>query len=189
MPSNTSATTNYGENDICCLATETGLRSPRGITIDPATIKKNSQGNCFVESGSIVLRLSSGLGRIYPASRATAATATSSPTVVVKNIQGFAVGDVVAINGTTAVGSIASINADTSTLTLAANAANAVAIGDRITVASPTGTPIGIVISPNHNLAKNNDVPCYTSASVYSARMPWWSSTIQAIFPEITLVP
>ena len=189
MPSYTTTTTSYTNKPICVLATETGLRSPRGITIDPATIKKNSQGNCYVESGAIVLRLSSGLGKIYPASKATAATTTSSALLTVTNIQGFEVGNVVSINGTTAVGEIASINADTNVITLTANATNAVAIGDKITVASPTGTPIGIVVSVNHNLAENNDVPCYTSASVYSARMPWWSSTIQALFPEITLVP
>lgn len=189
MPSYTTSTTDYTNKPVCVLATETGLRSPRGITIDPATIKKNSQGNCYVESGAIVLRLTSGLGKIYPASRAAAATTTSSTLVVVNNAQGFSIGDVITINGTTAVGAIDSIDADKNLLTLTANATNAVAIGDRITVASPTGTPVGIVVSVNHNLAKNNDVPCYTSASVYSARMPWWSSTIQALFPEITLVP
>lgn len=173
------------------LATSDGLRSPRGISLDPTYCFADVHGNKVARSGSLVATLPSGLGRIFPASKATAATTTSQTSVTVANATVFAVGESITINGSTAVGTIASINYLTNVITLAANAANAVAIGDLlITDASATGAQTaanlqGIIISHIDLVQADYRIGIYTSASIYVPRMPAWNSTIGALFPEI----
>jgi hypothetical protein len=75
------------------------------------------------------------------------------------------------------VGTIASIDLVAGTLTLAANAASAIAIGDVILAGqgdgenpAAFGTPYGIVISQIDITNTSDDVACYTSASVFGVR-------------------
>lgn len=173
------------------LATSEGLRAPRGITLDSTYCFADANGNKVGRSGSLIATLPSGLGRIFPASKATAATTTSQNTVIVANATVFAVGEALTINGSTAVGTIASINYATNVITLGANAANAVAVGDLlITDASVTGAQtaanlLGIIISHIDLVQSDYRIGIYTSASIFTARMPAWNATIAAIFPEI----
>jgi hypothetical protein len=90
------------------------------------------------------------------------------------------------------VGTIASINVAAKTVTLAANTSTAIAVGDKIVGASDDianiGEPYGIIISLIDITDTSDDVACYTSASVFAARLPYWDAAMQTKFPEITLV-
>jgi hypothetical protein len=176
------------------IATELGLRSPRAITLDTNYVQASATGSKIIYPGMILSKLASGLGRVFPASRATAATATSANTLTVRNGSIFKVGDVLrnGLTGTTAIGTIQSIAGNVITLT--ANAANAVAIGDIVNV-STAGEGgaltdlLGIIVSPidiNHD---PNDIAAYTSGTVYGARLPFWDAQLTPIFPEITMFP
>lgn len=190
MPDMFLRTTTFATNDLNVLATENGIRSPRMRTIDLTTVPLDANGQQVILPGSLVIGLPSGYGRIYPAANATAATATSSNILTVKNPALFKPGDVIKLSttGGTTVGTVASITE--TTVVLAANAAVAVAVGD-VLLAADAGVVadiLGMVLSVIDLSEFSNDVACYTSCSVYGARLPFWSAAVQAVLPEITLV-
>lgn len=191
MPDMFLRTTTYLTDDLNVLATEQGLRSPRMVTLDLSYIQPDANGQKILKPGTLIAELPTGFGRIYPATLATAATATSSPTLTVANAFLFKIGDVIRKTSSTGtiVGTVQSIQTN-GTITLAANAAVAVAIGDALvgTEAGAVTDLKGMVLSVINLLETSNDVACYTSCSVYGARLPYWNSTVAAQFPEITLV-
>ena len=180
------------EELIGVLATEAGLRSSRGITADTTNyFTKNSMGNVIIPPGYFWQRLGTGLGRLLPITKAKAATTTAQNRITVHCCQVFKVGDVI-VRGATTIGTVQSINADDSIITLTANAAAAVAVGDVLSLS-------GLVYNDKSVLGFNayivsfetngNDVGLYTSATVYGSRMPQWDATLSAQFPEITTYP
>jgi hypothetical protein len=197
MPTNLVSTTSYFEGDVTVLATELGLRSPRMLTLDLSYIAPDADGNKILQAGALLVQLSTGYGRVYPAAKASAATATSSNVLTVPDPSIFKAGDVIKKTSTsgTTIGTVESVNTD-GTITLAANAAAAVANGD-VLVATDGGLVSSIygmnltkqlLAGSNDIAATSNDIACYTSASVYGDRLPFWSSEVQAQLPEITLV-
>lgn len=193
MPTNLLNNIDFGDSLPEVLATEQGLRSPRMLTIDLSYVQPNENGIKILRSGSLIAKLASGYGRVYPAAKAVGATTTGQNILSVPNSSIFKAGDVIKKTSTagTTIGTVATVN-DNNTLTLEANAAAAVAAND-VLVATDGGavdadTIRGIVISNIDLTNTSNDVACYTSASVYGARLPFWSAAIQAILPEITLV-
>jgi hypothetical protein len=197
MPTNLLSSTNYFGNDVTVLATELGLRSPRMLTLDLNYIAPDSDGNKILQAGALLVQLESGYGRVYPAAKASTPTATSSNVLTVPNPSIFKAGDVIKKTSTsgTTIGTVQTVNTD-GTLTLEANAAAAVATGDTL-VATDGGVVTSIygmnltkqlLAGSNDIAATSNDIACYTSASVYGDRLPFWSSAVQAQLPEITLV-
>lgn len=168
-----------------------GLRSPRMRTIDPSTVSANALGQKILPAGTVIVDgngAGTGLARAYPGSKATAAAGTGVDKLTVVNASVFKVGDAL-VKGTgagTSIGTVAAISGDE--ITLSANLAAAVALGDPIYVAGITSGILGIISAP-HNLADSNDVACYSSASVYRDRLPFWDANIAAALPEITLCP
>jgi hypothetical protein len=184
MPANLIKNTGHFTGINSVLASEIGLRAARMLTMDMAQFTSLAGQDIILKPGTVICQLASGLGRAYPASKAVAATATSSKLVKVDNPTVFKVGDVL-----TGVGTIAQIDATTGDITLAANASAAVAVGDAIAGdAASAGTPYGIIISEIDITVFSNDVACYTSASVFRERMPFWSAALSTAFPEITMV-
>jgi hypothetical protein len=194
MPSNQLGNRTIWETDYYeIIATDRGLRSPRAITIDPSYIQPSAAGSKIIYPGMILSKLSSGYGRIFPASRATVATTTGQNTITVRRGSIFKVGDVLR-NGFSgaAIGTILSIAGNVITLT--ANAASAVAIGDIINVSGvgeggALADALGIVVSAVDVLKFPNDVAAYTSGSFYGVRMPFWDAALSAQFPEMTFFP
>ena len=177
------------EKDIGVLYSENGLRSPRGGTVDLTWFQVSKDNNIVIAPGMVWIADGAGSYRVLPASKATAATTTSSPTLVVKHANIFKIGEVLAKDNGDALGTIQAINTETNTITLAANSTTAVAIGD---VLKLTGTDYSGIQGISHsslNLSeRSNDVAFYTSAAVYLDRMPIWNATIAAALPEITTV-
>lgn len=179
------------------LCTMGDLSSPVMRTVDTSTVLALTGTNKIIYPGTVLLAgngAASGYARAFPGSYATATTSTSSPTIVVKNATVFRVGDVLvkgAPGSTAALGTIASINPDTNTITLSANSTTAVAIGDSVwvNVATLSTDVIGLVVRLHDFGIASNDVAAYKSASVYSARLQFWNSAIQAVLPEIKLCP
>jgi len=189
MPSNMIRDTGTFGGISNVLASEIGLRSPRMITLDLANFTPLNGDHVILKPGTVICQLSSGLGRAYPASIATAATTTSQTAVTVADPTVFKVGDVLLNQAGASLGTIASINTSTGVITLAANSATAIAIGNGVVGnAASSGTFMGIVISEIDLTNQSNDVAVYTSASVYEARLPYWSAALSTAFPEITLV-
>lgn len=186
MPTNMRRETGSFSGVSTVLASEIGLRSPRMLTLDESYLG----GDGFViKPGSIVCKLGSGLGRVYPAAKATAATTTSSAVLTVDDPTVFKVGDVLINAADDALGTISSIDLEAKTITLGANTVTAVANGDQILGnAATVGTPYGMVVSQFAVKTESNDVAAYTSCSVFEARLPYWSDALQAAFPEITTV-
>lgn len=186
----------FDDQFIPVLFSMEGLRSPRMITIDASTIQADSDAQKIIKPGSVLIRgngAAAGQGRVFPGSRAIAATTTAQNTLTVRDASVFRPGDVIvrgAPGATQAVNTIApgGINTTTNVLTLLANVANAVAIGDDLWVAIAAADILGIVVAPWDILRDSNDVSAFTSASVYGARMPFWNSLIQGALPEITTV-
>lgn len=177
------------ENEIGVLYSENGLRSPRGGTVDLQWFQKSIDNNIIIPPGLVWVANGAGSFRALPATKAIATTATTSRIVVVKQANIFKVGEVLTNDAAAAIGAIQSINVATSTITLVANSATAIAIGDIIKVAGTTYTGIqGINISTLNLSERSNDVAFYTSASIYKNRMPIWNATIAAALPEITTV-
>jgi hypothetical protein len=175
------------ETDVGVLYSEAGLRSPRSITADMQFFQTDKGNNTIIPPGCVWKEVG-GLGRVLPMSKAIAATTTSSKILSVKLANIFKVGEVLTV-GATVIGTIASIDPWANTITLAANAAAAVAIDDILQVQGTTYDDIlGINISTLNLTERGNDVACYTSASVYAARMPIWNATIAGKLPEITTV-
>lgn len=173
------------------------LASPTMRTVDTSKVLAAIGGNKIIYPGTVLLMgngAASGYARSFPGSYAVATTSTSSPTIVVKNATVFNVGDVLvkgSPGSTAALGTIQSINVDTNTITLAANSTTAVAIGDSIwvNVATLSTDVLGLVVRLQDFGIMSNDVAVYRSASVYSARLQFWNSAIQAVLPEIKLCP
>jgi lipopolysaccharide export system protein LptC len=176
------------EDTINVLFSEEGLRSPRMITADMQYFTKSDEGQIVIPPGYVWQKLSSGLGRILPQFKAAGATTTSSAVIKTRNVNFIKVGEVL-VKGAAVVGTVQSVNPTDGEITLAANAAVAVAAGDVLNVQGMTTADLmGINISVLNLTSRSNDVACYTSCSVYAARMPQWNSTIAAAFPEITTV-
>ena len=173
------------------------LASPVMRTVDTTKILPATGGNRIIYPGTVLLNgngAASGYSRAFPGSYATATTATSSPTIVVKNATVFNVGDVIvkgAPGSTAALGTILTINVDTNTITLAANSTTAVVIGDSIwvNVSTLAADVIGLVVRLHDFGISSNDVAAYKSASVYRDRLQFWNTAIQAVLPEIKLCP
>lgn len=177
------------EKDIGVLYSENGLRSPRGGTVDLQWFQLSADNNIILPPGMVWVTDGAGSYRVLPATKATAATAASSPTLVVKQANIFKVGEVLTKDNGDALGTIQAIDVATNTITLAANSTTAVAIGDvlKLTGTNYSGVQ-GISISTLNLSERSNDVAFYTSASVYGDRMPIWNATIAAALPEITAV-
>ena len=190
MPTNLLRSHREFDSANSVLATEQGMRSPRMATFDNSFISPDPSNpmNLILPAGSIICRLGSGLGRVYPAAVATAATPTTSNTISVADPSIFKPGDALK-KGLTPIGTIASIDLVAKTITLAANATAAVAAGDTLIANSQAPTTIlGITVTAIDLKQTSNDVACFTSASVWGARLPYWDATVQAALPEITLV-
>jgi len=292
MPTNLIQSSASYEGDIHVLATEQGLRSPRMLTIDLTAMDFDADGNKLLRSGQIIVKLASGLGAPYKASKLGVATATNSAALTPSQTGLFRVGDAlvvaaphasvtfaltwangdtaeVTIDGTpyeytvadystlaalattyaagfnasdagakaTAIASgatvhffgkaggasiaVASLTAGDGTLTVTGSATalesgktvgtvssiaedGVITLGANAAIALPSESPIkalnqgqiyGMVLTPhiiasqtNALAALSNDVACYTSASVYGARLPYWDAACAAALPEITLV-
>lgn len=189
MPSNLIRNTGTFGGIDNVLASEIGLRSPRMLSLDLANFTPLNGDHVVLKPGTVLCQLASGLGRAYPASKAAATTATSSPTVTVNNPTVFKVGDVLVNQAGAALGTIQAINATTGVITLAANSATAIALTDFVVANDASaGTFYGIAISEIDLTNQSNDVACYTSASVYRERLPFWSTALSTAFPEITLI-
>jgi hypothetical protein len=189
MPTNLIKNTGHFGGINSVLASEIGLRAARMLTIDLTQLTPLSGQDLILKPGTVIYQMASGLGRAYPASKAIATTATSSKIIKVDNPTLYKVGDVLKNQADAALGTIASIDGATGDITLAANSATAIAVGDAV-AGDPTalGTPYGIIISEIDITALSNDVACYTSASVFRERMPYWSAALSTAFPEITMV-
>ncbi|MGL5076111.1 MAG: hypothetical protein ACRDBG_09775 [Waterburya sp.] len=202
----------WDKNFVNVLATEGGIRSPRGVTMDLASIPSTLEGSKILIPGHIISTYPPtfadaavrGYGRVFPASRATAAAAGT--TIPVRDASCFRIGEAVvrvarATNGftpadfatTTAVGNVTAINFDTNVVTVSAAPATPFAVGDILYGqygANALTDIIGIVVKAIEISKDNpNDQGIYTSATLYGARMPFWDAAIQNRFPELTLVP
>jgi hypothetical protein len=167
------------------LASEIGLRSPRMLTLDKTYFDDSE--DIIIPPGSILCQLTSGLGRVLATGKAKAATATR--VINLGNVSMFKIGDVLTKANGDAVGTIASIAPVAGTVTLVANTTTAIAIDDVLKVDNANaGKPYGMVLSAFNATQHSNDVACYTSCSVFAARLPYWDASLQTIFPEITLV-
>lgn len=188
MPTNLLLSNTQFEGIPDILVSENGLRSPRMLTVDLDYFETGGD-DIIIPPGTILTKLPSGLGRALPNAVATATTATTAKVITVDNPYLFHVGDVITKANGDALGTVASIAPTAKTITLAANTTTAIAVNDVIIAdAASAGTPYGMTIS-NINLSQvSNDVACYTSASVYRARVPYWSTALQTAFPEITMV-
>lgn len=183
MPTNLIKNTGHFVGINSVLASEIGLRAARMLTMDMTQFAPLAGQNIVLQPGTVICQLASGMGRAYPASKAVATTATTSKIIKVDNPTVFKVGDVLT------QGTIASIDAATGNITLAADASAAIAVGDAIVGdAASAGTPYGIIISEIDITTFSNDVACYTSASVFRERLPYWSAALQTALPEITMV-
>ena len=88
----------YSEDVAPVLATAEGLRSPRGIELDPAYFTANANGNKFVKPGYFVSQIPGSVkGRVLPRTLSTGSTSTSQTAVSVKDAGIFVVGDVLSI--------------------------------------------------------------------------------------------
>lgn len=161
-------------------------------TIDPATVSANAMGEKILPAGAVIIEgggATAGFARAFPGSKATADAATTVNKLTVSSASVFKAGDAL-VKGTgagTAIGTVQSVSGNE--ITLAANLAAAVASGDSIYVAGITADKVLGIISAPHNLADSNDVACYSSASVYRDRLPFWNDEIAKALPEITLCP
>jgi hypothetical protein len=169
------------------LASEIGLRSPRMLTLDVEYFDDST--DIIIPPGSILCQLPSGLGRVFATGKATAATAANARVITLGDVSKFKIGDVLTKSTGEALGTIASIAPVAGTVTLVANTATAIAVGDVIKIdAASAGQPYGMVLSAFNATQNSNDVAVYTSCSVFAARLPYWDAALQAAFPEITLV-
>jgi hypothetical protein len=201
MPSNVLRNLSSYLGDIPgVLATEAGMRSPRMLTIDLSYVQQSSPDPLnqqlaptrILMPGSLISKVTgANYGRIFPASRSTVISLTTANTLTVKNAAIFKIGDVLRLGfaGAT-IGTITAINVSTNVITLAANAAVAVAVGNVINAVNG-GDVInvyGMVLSAIDLNSNPNDIAAYTSCTVYGDRLPFWSSELALAFPEITFI-
>jgi hypothetical protein len=82
---------------------------------------------------------------------------------------------------------VQSVNTVTNTLTLAGTLDRRLPVNAGVGVL--TGEIVGLHAGPTIDLDHlSNDVAVYTSATVWAARLPYWSDAIAPLLPEITLV-
>ena len=204
MPSLRKVSPTYGTGDlVSVLASDRMTSAPRGATVDLTFLTGDSNGLAkVVPPGYFWHRMANGKIRVAPIVKATAATTISSNVLTVHNSGIFKTGEVL-VKGATTIGTIASIDISANTITLAANAAAAIAVGDILQVsgfvvtdATKTASGVGLLgfNAGAVNLDENNDVACYVAGDVYMKRMPQLSgllppSTLDGqileIFPEI----
>ncbi|MGL5925545.1 hypothetical protein [Chroococcidiopsis sp.] len=184
------------------LATDRGLRSPRGLTLDLSYLQANPAGTKVVKPGYLLSVLPSGYGRIFPGSRAIAAAAVGATVISVRDASVYKIGEVVSrvaatpqgtpanFGATTALGTVQSLDTAANTITLSAASASALSVRDIVlgTDANNPSAIVGMILSLNDLGDNPNDVAAYTSATVYGMRLPMWDSFIQNLFPEITLM-
>lgn len=165
-----------------------GLRSPRSISMDQTYVAADVNGNKIIAPGSIISKLGSGLGRVFPAIKATAATTTGQAVITAKYVNSIKVGDVLEKENGDPIGTVSAVNVDAGTVTLAANSTTAIAIDDFIVGdTASAGESIGIIVATIDIAKLSDDLAVYTSASVHGARMPYWPQAMKDKFPEITL--
>lgn len=112
-----------------------GVAAPYSVNLAASTFGYDTSLKKTFTAGYFIARIGTTY-RLLPRALATAATTTSSPTVVVADATPFVVGDVLttfdstdAAPTYTSIGTISAINYATKTITLGANAAAAVANG------------------------------------------------------------
>lgn len=86
---------------------------------------------------------------------------------------------------TIATGGVA---ADTNILSLVGAVDRRLPAGAPIGAGSGSDQIWGMVVSPIDVSELSNDVACYTSCTVYGARLPIWNAYLQKLLPEITLI-
>lgn len=204
MPSLRQSSPTYSTGDLySVLASDRMTSAPRGGTADLSFFTGDANGLAkLVPPGFFWHRMASGKLRVAPIIKATAATATSSPDLIVACAAIFKIGEVL-VRGASTVGTIAAINISTNKITLTANAAVAIAVGDVLqvsgfTVADAFKTANGVGLlgfnAGTVNLDLNNDVACYCAGEVFLDRLPQISGLrprsalddqILNLFPEI----
>jgi hypothetical protein len=155
------------------------------LVADVAAKLAKSAINGLVEafaSGS-VLTLASLIDQTSPFTVAETSTAGTALPASGNLAQGGAIGTVLSVT----------YNPDTDvhTLTLAANAAIALPIG--CPIGDVRYSPVGLgIMTPNTAIdlfwEENTMAACFTSCTVYRARLPYWDGQLAALFPEITLM-
>jgi hypothetical protein len=75
------------------LATTEGMRSPRMVTLDPASISPDANGKRYLKPGTILTRLPSGLGAPLKITRIVTGTAAAALSVQVQDASLFVPGD------------------------------------------------------------------------------------------------
>lgn len=204
MPNLRTVSPTYSTGDIqSVLASDRMTSAPRGATADLSFFTGDANGMAkVVPPGYFWHRMASGKCRVAPIVKAVAATPTSSRELTVHDAGIFKVGEIL-VKGATTIGTIAAIDISTNKITLAANAAAAIAVGDIlmlsgfvVTDATKTANGVGLLgfNAGVVHLDQNNDVACYVAGEVYMKRMPQLSgqlppttldAQILAIFPEI----
>lgn len=186
---NDTATVTLDGNPI--IHTVTGFTTLTALAVAiAATLNGNStfssKATAIPENQYIHLFGKDGRNYAIAVAENTAGTGTLTIADSVTSLQsGVTVGTLAAANA---------VNVATNTLTLAAAAARRL----------PADAPIGVAIAPSDVVGMvlttqllsggidltpvSNDVACYTSASVFGARLPVWDEWLQRALPEITLV-
>jgi len=178
MPFIESATSYTWDESI--LAGCSGIRVPRHVDIDATKVTADSLGNKSFSAGHFVTTT----GRIYPAAYVVdnSGAATS---IQVSNAQVFVVGDtIVRLSDSAAIGDVTAIDTDTNTLTVTANALAPIAADTGIGVDGLTLA--GLLLTGVDLNRSSEQYGLATSASVITARLPYWDSAIDTAFPEIT---
>lgn len=193
----------YDNNEYAqVLATDRGLRSPRGLTLDLSYLQANPAGTKVVKPGYLLAVLPTGYGRIFPASRAIVASAAGATVLSVKDASVYRVGEAVTrvaataqgtpanFGATTPLGTVQALDTAANTITLSAGATNALSVRDIVlgTDASNPSAIVGMILSLNDLGDNPNDTAAYTSATLYGQRLPFWDTAIQNLFPELTLM-
>lgn len=166
--------------DESILAGHLGIRVPRHVDLDVVNFTATATGEKVVPAGSFVTTT----GRVYPAAYVVdnSGAATS---IQVSNAQVFVVGDtIVRLSDSAAIGDVTAIDTDTNTLTVTANALAPIAADTGVGVAGLTLS--GMLLGSVDLLRHSEQVGLCTSASVITARLPYWDSAIDTAFPEIT---
>jgi hypothetical protein len=186
------------ENEYTVLKNERGLRAADAATVDATSFTPHPKtGSIRIPSGYFWERLATGRCRVLPISKvvdnAGAGVITTSPTFKVHSATIFKVGQTIQNQANNAVvGTIQSIDVEANTITLAANAASAIAVGGFIhlagtTIAKPT-TPTGVGVVgcnvSNLEITEFDDVALHVGATVYAVRMPQ-PAAVAALFPLI----
>jgi hypothetical protein len=195
MPTNPlrRSTFTTAEAAISIFANGQFMRNQRQATLNPLNLQTTftdpayGTGKVILPGTAVSLTASSGY-RAFPANRALAATTVAQNSLTVKNAYVYKVGDVLTNGfGGATIGTVTAINVATGVITLAANAAVAVAIRD-IIVATDGGAVasiLGFNIAATDVLRESNDLGLFTAANVKGELMPFWSTELATAFPSI----